>query len=291
MGIAEKFENFCSALRMSKQTVENISYRAKRITRQINSDFWGIDSDSRYSLFVGSYGRGTEIHTSDIDIIIQLPYSTYQRYNSYQSNGQSALLQGVRDSLKKTYATTHLSGDGQVVKLAFNDDICFEIVPAFINQDGKSYTYPDTNNGGSWKTTDPKSEISEMTSANILWNKNLKRLCRMARSWKDQWDIPISGLLIDTLSYNFLRSWQYRDKSFTYYDWMTRDFFEFIKNQKSTQNYWIAPGSAQYVWRKGTFEYKALQCHNLAIEAIKCEENNMPYTADDYWRKIYGNKF
>lgn len=276
---------------MSKQTVENISYRAKRITRQINSDFWGIDSDSRYSLFVGSYGRGTEIHTSDIDIIIQLPYSTYQRYNSYQSNGQSALLQGVRDSLKKTYATTHLSGDGQVVKLAFNDDICFEIVPAFINQDGKSYTYPDTNNGGSWKTTDPKSEISEMTSANILWNKNLKRLCRMARSWKDQWDIPISGLLIDTLSYNFLRSWQYRDKSFTYYDWMTRDFFEFIKNQKSTQNYWIAPGSAQYVWRKGTFEYKALQCHNLAIEAIKCEENNMPYTADDYWRKIYGNKF
>ncbi|HAT8701710.1 TPA: nucleotidyltransferase [Legionella pneumophila subsp. pneumophila] len=276
---------------MPKQTVENISYRAKRITRQINSDFRGIDSDSQYSLFVGSYGRGTEIHTSDIDIIIQLPYSTYQRYNSYQSNGQSALLQGVRDSLKKTYATTHLSGDGQVVKLAFNDDICFEIVPAFINQDGKSYTYPDTNNGGSWKTTDPKSEISEMTSANILWNKNLKRLCRMARAWKDQWDIPISGLLIDTLSYNFLRSWQYRDKSFTYYDWMTRDFFEFIKNQKSTQNYWIAPGSAQYVWRKGTFEYKALQCHNLAIEAIKYEEKNMPYTADDYWRKIYGNKF
>jgi len=138
---------------MSDATVLNVSSRAKQITKRVNSDFRGIDSDTRYSLFVGSYGRGTDIHVSDIDMIVELPYSIYEKYNNYNGNGQSALIQAVKDSIKKTYSTTYVRGDGQVVKLNFTDGICYEIVPGFINTDGKSYTYPDTNNGGSWKVT------------------------------------------------------------------------------------------------------------------------------------------
>ena len=44
------------------------------------------------SLYVGSYWRGTEIFTSDIDMIIRLPYKTYPKFNSYSGNDQSALL-------------------------------------------------------------------------------------------------------------------------------------------------------------------------------------------------------
>ena len=130
MSISEKFSTFCSALRMSGDVVSNVSYRAKQITKRVNSDFRGLDSDTSYSLFVGSYGRGTDIFVSDIDMIIQLPYELYQKYSGYQTNGQSALLQAVRDSIKKTYSTTHIGGDGQVVKLNFTDGICYEIVPA-----------------------------------------------------------------------------------------------------------------------------------------------------------------
>jgi predicted nucleotidyltransferase len=181
LGVAEKFENFCSALRMQSATVTDISNRAKQITRRINFDFRQIDSDSRFRLFVGSYGRGTDIHVSDIDMLVELPYHVYQQYNAYQNNGQSALLQAVRDSIKNTYSTTHLRGDGQVVKLNFQDGICFEILPAFLNDDMMSFTYPDTNNGGSWETTNPRAEINEVNSANNKWNNNLKRLCRMTR--------------------------------------------------------------------------------------------------------------
>lgn len=220
MSISEKFSNFCTALRMSETTVSNVRYRAKQITKRVNSDFRGIDSDAGYSLFVGSYGRGTDIHVSDIDMIVELPYSVYEKYDKYKGNGQSALIQAVKDSIKRTYSTTHVSGDGQVVKLKFDDGICYEIVPGFINKDGSSYTYPDSNNGGSWKVTKPREEISEINSAHKLWNKNLKRLCRMARAWKDKWDVPMGGLLIDTLAYNFLKQWQYRDKSYIYYDWI-----------------------------------------------------------------------
>ena len=276
---------------MSETVVANVSSRAKQITKRVNNDFRLLDSYTRYSLNVGSYGRGTAIHVSDIDMLVELPYSVYEKYHRYTHNGQSALLQVLRDSIKKTYPTTHIRGDGQVVKLNFNDGICYEIVPSFVNKDGESFTYPDTNNGGSWKVTKPRAEIKEINSANVEWNKNLKRLCRMARAWKNKWDVPIGGLLIDTLAYNFLKQWEYRDKSFIYYDWMTRDFFAYLKSQNSDKQYWLAPGSSQYVWRKGTFEYKALCCYNISLEALKYESNNMPYTANQKWREIYGNKF
>ena len=290
MSISDKFNNFCSNIRIPSSIVNDISYRYKRITKQLNKDFWETDSETSHSLYVGSYGRDTDIHTSDIDIFFRLSYEVYERINGHSGNGQSALLAEVRDSLENTYATTHISSDGQVVKINFDDGISFEILPCFINKD-ESYTYPDTNDGGKWKTTNPKTEIEAIRSGNDKWNGNLKHLCRMARAWKEKWDVPMGGLLIDTLAFNFLKDWDNRDKSFIYYDWMTRDFFKFLKGQDENKNYWLAPGSNQYVWRKGKFEYKALLCYNIALEAIDYEQREMPYSANEKWREIYGSKF
>lgn len=291
MGIAEKFQKFCSNIRISDNNVSNILYRYKRITKQLNIDFYGNVSEINNSLFVGSYGRGTDTHVSDIDMLFVLPFSVYKQYNDYVGNGQSALLQAVKTSLQKTYSTSHIGGDGQVVKIRFDDGIEFEIVPCFINKDGISYTYPDTNSGGSWKITNPRAEINEMNDSNKKFNFNLKRLCRMARAWKDKWNVPMGGLLIDTLAYNFMKSWQYNDKSYFYYDYMTRDFLLYLSNQNTDKQYWLAVGSNQYVYRKGTFEHKAKQCYNLAVEACNLEADNKDYSANQKWREIYGTKF
>src|SRR5450830_745356 len=102
MGIYNSFSTFCRRLRMSNEVVSTIARRAARITARVNYDFRGIDSDSRYSLYVGSYGRGTDIHVSDIDMIVELHYKEYERYNSYLWNGQSALIQALKDSLSRT---------------------------------------------------------------------------------------------------------------------------------------------------------------------------------------------
>jgi predicted nucleotidyltransferase len=289
MSISIWFETFNKNLRMSTDTVDKISYRYKRITKQLNNDFWDSESDTLHSLYVGSYGRGTEIHTSDIDMIMQLRYETYVQYNAYTNNGQSALLQAVKTSIEKTYKPTYIRADGQVIKLDFNDGINFEIVPAFINKDG-SYTFPDSNNGGSWRTTNPKPEIDEMTKANNNCNKNLKKLCRMGRAWKETLDVPIGGLLIDTLAYNFLNDYQHKDKSYLYFDFMSRDFFAYMRDQKADQQYWLAVGSNQYVYTKGNFQYKALRCYNISLEAI-AKEKDYPTTAKSKWREIYGTKF
>lgn len=288
MSVSNWFETFNKNLRMSEITVSNITYRYKRITKQLNKDFYNSESETIHSFYAGSYGRGTDIVTSDVDMIFQLPYTTYVRYNNYSGNGQSALLQAVKSSIEKTYKSS-MKADGQVIVISFTDGIVFELVPAFLNENG-SYTFPDSNNGGSWKVTNPKPEISEMTTKNILWNKNLKRLCRMIRAWKYEWDVPMSGLLIDTLAYNFLKDYIYKDKSYLYYDYLTRDFFKYLSEQNPEQLYWRSPGANQYVYRKGKFESKAKKCYELALEAIE-KETKYPYTAKSKWREIYGNKF
>ena len=290
MSVSDYFSTFCSNLRMSTDTVSTIQSRYRQITKRINTDYWEITSETLHSLYVGSYGRGTEIWTSDIDMIVQLPYATYEKFNGYSSNGQSALLQEVKSVLQKTYSTSYVKGDGQVIGINFTDGINFEIVPAFINNDD-SYTYPDSNNGGSWKTTDPKKEIAAMNTRNNDTNKNLKRLCRMARAWKKNCNVSMSGILIDTLAYKFIADWEYKDKSYLYYDYMSRDFFEYLKDIDTSQSYWLAPGSNRYVWKTDNFQSKAKTAYNNAVDAIAYENNNQSYSSKQKWREIYGTKF
>lgn len=290
MSVSDKFNTFCSNLRMSSNMVEDIRYRYRRITKQLNQDFRDITNDTLYSLYVGSYGRGTAIHVSDIDMLYILPWTYYITYNSYSSNGQSALLQAVKESIKKTYPNTYICGDGQVVKVAFTDGVVFEVVPCFEYSDGSGFVYPDTHNGGSWKTTNPRPEINEINALNNTTNKNLKRLCRMIRAWKDKYDVPMGGLLIDTFAYRFLNSWDYKDKSFLYYDWMTRDFFKYLSEQNDHQSYWCAVGSGQYIYPKGNFVEKAKNAYDNALNAIE-QENNNEWLANYYWKQIYGDRF
>ena len=113
----------------------------------------------------------------------------------------------------------------------------------------------------------------------------------MVRAWKYHCDVQMGGLLIDTLAYNFMKDWSYSDKSFLYYDYMTRDFFKFLSEQNKEQNYWYAIGSNQLIYRKGLFEAKAKKACNLALEAIESYTKEQFFTAKSKWREIYGNKF
>ena len=291
MGVAEWFTDFNQNLII--QDGGTISSRYKAITRRLNTDFRNSNSDTSHSYYVGSYGRNTAIKgISDLDIIFELPYEVYTQYNNYSGNGQSALLQQVRNSMQKTYSTTSISGNGQVVVVSFQDGITFEVVPEFINTD-KSYTYPDPNNYGSWKVTNPKPEIASVKERNASCNNNLIPLCRMMRAWKREWKVPIGGLLIDTLAYQFINSFPHKDKSYLYYDFMCRDFFKWMSEQDPEQEFWKAPGSNQKVNGKGLFQAKAKKCYNLSLEAILIagDSNKKDTTAKQKWREIFGTEY
>lgn len=286
MTVHSNFSGLCTNLVVNNEA--DISARYKQITKRLNLDFYGSDSETSHTYHVGSYGRETAIRNfHDLDVLFKMPHDRYARYNSYTTNGQSALLQEVRTVLRRTYPNSDIGGDGQVVAVHFQDRMRFEVLPAFLNTAG-TYTYPDSNGGGCWRDTDPFTERDAMTEMNKKCDGNLKRLCRMARAWRRQDKVEIKGWLIDTLAYAFIKGWAYHDKSYTYYDWMSRDFFLFLSEQDASQKYWIAPGSGKHVPKTGAFRQKAKDAHALAESAIIHEKNDRQATARNKWREIYG---
>lgn len=291
MGLGDWFSTFASSIRV--QDGGTIASRYKAITRRLNTDFWNTTSDTSHSLYVGSYGRNTAIDGfSDLDMVFELPSALYSQYDKYSGNGQSALLQAIRNSMQELYSTSTIGADGQVVSVSFTDGITFEVVPVFNNTAG-SYTYPDSNGGGTWRTTNPRLEIEAIRNRNTICNGNLVALCMMMRAWKKQWDVPIGGLLIDTLAYQFINGWQYKDKSYWHYDWLCRDFFQFMAGQDRDKEYWTAPGSGQYVYGKGLFQWKATRCYNIALQAIAHEsaDPKQEWSSKQKWREIFGTSF
>jgi len=193
-----------------------ISYRYKRITKAINREFWGIESETAHSFYVGSYGRGTAIDTSDIDILMELPKKVYNQYDAHRGNGQSRLLQAVKDAVLDTFSRSDVRGDGQVVVVRFSDGIKFEILPAFKHYDylgnwTGTYDYPDSNMGGRWLSTNPKAEQDAMTQKNAESNGLLFDTCRHMRQIRDthfsSYHLP--GIVIDSFAYHYIANWHW----------------------------------------------------------------------------------
>lgn len=291
MSISDNFKVFCSNLRMDSEDISKIQYRYHMITKRINMEYWDSTSDVNHSLYVGSYGRGTDIFASDIDMLVELPAEVYHRFNMYSGNKQSSFLQEIKGKLQKTYSSSYLKGDGQIIAINFSDGINFEVLPCFLNNDKKTYTHADSNYGGSWRITKPKNEIQAVNELNNTTNKNYKRLCRMIRAWKHHCNVNISGILIDTIAYRFLKEWKYKDNSYLYYDWMSRDFFKYLKELDKLQTKWFVPGSDRYIFECNNFSYKASIAYNKSLEAIEAESREYFYTAKSKWREIYGTKF
>lgn len=82
-----------------------ISKRYKTITKAVNTKFWYSSSETAHSRYVGSYGRGTAINTSDLDVLIELPDEEYDHFASINGNGPSRLLQAVKDAILVSYPT------------------------------------------------------------------------------------------------------------------------------------------------------------------------------------------
>lgn len=199
-------------------TRSKISTRYKTITKAINKEFWGSSSDTNHSMYVGSYGRGTAINASDLDVLHELPDEDYKHFTSIQGNGPSRLLQAVKDAIIEIYPRSDVKGDGQVVVIIFSDGMRFEILPAFKDYDwlgnwNGTYKYPDTHMGGNWMTTDPKAEQLAMAKKNGTGESNglLYDTCKHIRYIRSEYfsSYHLSGILIDSFVYTAIGGWRW----------------------------------------------------------------------------------
>lgn len=195
-----------------------ISTRYKTITKAVNGDFWNSNSDTNHSCYVGSYGRGTAINVSDLDVLVELPNDEYDHFTSLSGNGPSRLLQAVKKAIQDTYSRTNVKGDGQVVVVSFSDGMVFEVLPAFrhLNYLGVwdgTYVYPDSNMGGNWLSTNPKKEQDAMATKNRYENTNglLFDTCKHIRAVRADYfsSYHLSGILVDSFAFSAIGGWHW----------------------------------------------------------------------------------
>lgn len=285
--LADSFKTFITGL--SVDNFEDIEGRFKRITKRLNDAFWDIDRNIEHSYMVGSVGRETAISgVSDLDMLFVLPKDLKQQYEQYDGNGQSKLLQRVKAEIKKTYPKTIIRGDGQVVVVSLESvSYTIEICPAFERNDG-AFDYPDSNNHGSWKKTDPLPEIAESKRQTSESGGTFKDLCALLRAWKNHGGFKFGGLLIDTLVSNFLSDYpKYKNAKYENYLQVVTDLFYFLKMRKKDQTHWFALGSKQKVYNKnGTFVFRASAAYDKLFEV---DENSADLY--DVLQSVFGRDF
>lgn len=287
MSIKDDFETFVNNL-----VPDNISDMEKtvgEIAKKLNKNYYGLDGDTTSHMYtVGSVGRETSIKgVSDLDILFDLPDEVFKKFDAYKEKGQSSLLQEVKGVLKDRYPNTDISGDGQVVVINFNK-YTVELVPGFKQSDDR-FKYPDTNNGGSWKYTDPLPEIAESKKTAEETDNNFKYIANMLRAWKNKQSFKFGGLLIDTLTYNFLNSNEtYKTIEFDDYLSMAKDLFSYLKDLKEDQSYWYALGSNQQVYNSGNGKFirKAKKAYNKTKDLTEESED-----LNTKLREVFGNQF
>lgn len=236
-----------------------ISSRYHEITKAVNKEFRNIENDTKYSFYVGSYGRGTAIDTSDIDVLLELPKEEYERFDNLKGNGQSRLLQAIKKPIMGKYPRTDIKGNGQVVVIQFSDGMKIELLPAFYNY--FYYTYPDSNMGGNWKTTFPKEEQKAMSEKNKSSNGLLFDTCKHIRKIRDKYfsSYHLSGIVIDTFVYDNIGYWHWLREGEestkleqTYEEMLLEKYYNTF--HWIAEPIWKAPGSGASVDTTGSME-------------------------------------
>ena len=273
MSMADDFKLFCEEI--SLDNLSEMQTTAGEIAKKLNKHYYNLDKDTESHLYiVGSVGRSTAIKgISDLDIIFDLPDSVYKKYDAYKSNGQSQLLQDIKAVLKERYPNTKMRGDGQVVVIEFTK-YTVELVPGFKQSDDR-FKYPDTHDGGSWKTTDPFSEQDECEACNSTSNGIYYDFCHLMRRWKNHCGFVFGGLLVDTLVYNhFVANHYYIGYGYGDYQTILNNLFEYLKGLDKNQSYWFAVGSNQRVYNSGDGEFvsQAKSAYDELDSAIKKSE-------------------
>lgn len=247
---------YAKTLKISSEELSEWQERINKINNKLSEYYY--EERVNKTLLVGSVGRCTAIvKTSDYDVIFVLPQEVYTRFDNYDTNGQSALLQEVKDIVSELYTNTDIKADGQVVDVNFGNGT-IELVPAF-EQSDESFKFPDSHDDGSWKNTKPIPEINKAKSMDTNSSGIYNCLCRLMRQWKNYIGFSFKGLLIDTMVCNYLEcNDDYTEKSELE---LLKGLFEYLAQEDKNKSYWLALGSNQQIENNdnGRFIYKATQ--------------------------------
>lgn len=285
--VTKRFRSFLSNLELTDLQRNDGERKFKGVVKALNQAYWDSDSDTDHAFYIGSWAKHTHIRPPrDVDMYFLLPLEVYNRFEQYNGNKQSALLQEVKGKLLDTNPTSDIKGDGPVVLAAFTS-FSVEVVPAFLYDDAeRSYYVCDTKNGGSYKKTMPLHEVDTVSAADARNSNNVRHLIRMLKAWQACCSVPIKSFYLELLAIEFLDQSEWRNTDYFYYDWISRDFFKWLITKANT-HLW-APGTYELLWLGDAWKTRAESAFSRAVKACDFERSNEEGKAGDEWQKIYG---
>jgi len=262
--------------------------KAERVARCLWSKYYFGDFNSSCYVIVGSYGKRTASRPpSDLDMLFLLPSTQYSRIEQLLGNKQSQLLQEVKRGMSTTFALTDLRADGQVVLAPFQT-YKVEVVPAFLLKDG-TYITAHTLDGGSWRASNPSAEYRAIADADSVSSGKATHLIKMLKPWKRECSVEIKSLSLEVLVCEFVKQWQFRGQTLFYYDWLVRDFFEFMLRYRF--GWTRVPGTSEKIELGEAWFRKCQSAYNRSVKACEYERADWESLAAEEWRKVFGNQF
>ena len=111
----------------------------------------------------------------------------------------------------------------------------------------------------------------------------------MLKRWQEHCSVPLRSFVLELLAVDFLEGWEHAGKSTVYYDWMTRDFFRWLKDKWFLPGVTV-PGTDEFIALSGEeWKSKAQSAYGRAVKACDYEQREMPYSAGEEWQKVFGD--
>ncbi len=277
--IKKIFQDLCSNIEISHNGKLIIQKHKKEITSVIDKYFENKLATKK-SKFIGSYGRNTAIFTENIRLLVVMPEQMYWQL----SMGISDILAEMKKALTKKYLSCEHSDNGNGLNINLNGDLSFEIVPGFIFDNG-TYIYLC---GSQWKKLNLNKEHNNFYNLNMKYNNNLVELCRILKLWKNNRNVDINNILLDTLAYYFFY-YKKDEKRYSYetYDEMLVDFFRYLF-QNCKKDSFISFDGETVLPQKIDLYDEAFFCVTTAQTALVSADCGMTREAILDWQKILG---
>ncbi len=276
----KKFTTFIENITLTQTQSADAEEKYTGVCEKLHSSYYAGDYNENKKFLFGSYKTKTSIRPltsdQDVDVLFKIPQATFDKFDAYESNGQEALLQEVRNILREKYTTTDkIKAWGKVVLVNFTEGHHnVELLPALELEDN-TFKIPNSENDGSWEIFDPRAELNKFNDSNDATGGLTRDLAKMLKAWAH-----------NTTSMNY-RSCD-----------RMNDIISFLNS-----NYPIGIGSATYskvVF--DFFDYMAVRCcdeiksyidtaFTSAQKALEYEDNEKPKEASEEWRKIFGKEF
>ena len=276
----KNFTTFIENITLTQAQSDDAKKKYTGVCEKLYDAYYTGDYDEGKKYLFGSYKTKTNVRPltsdQDVDVLFKIPQETFDKYEAYESNGQEALLQEIRDILKEKYTTTDkIKAWGKVVLVNFSEGHHnVELLPALELEDN-TFKIPNTENGGSWDIFDPRKEVDLFNESNSDTNGLTRDLAKMLKAWAhnttsmsykscDRMD-DIMTFLSENYSSGKDET-SYSKIVFDYYDYMSNHCDEKLKSYIDT-----ALGRAR--------------------KALEYEDNDQPKEASEEWRKIFGSEF